>query len=149
MSLIERMRGKNLRLEPMLQPLPGENGPVTPEVQAFIDSTTRDRQELAYLRSHSAQLENDIKVANENNRLLREELTHVRNERDWLTRHDAKMLSTCEDVMALISARLKDARAHAFAQPGSGQQEQEQPTERDDEIIENLAASLAPERTDA
>jgi hypothetical protein len=150
MSLIERMRTKNFRVEPHLASLPEANGaPVSPEVAAFIDSTTRDRQELAYLRSHAAQLENDIKVANENNRLLREELTHVRNERDWLTRHDAKMLSTCEDIQALIATRLKDARAHAFAQPGSGTQEQAQPTERDDKIIENLAASLAPERTDA
>lgn len=138
------------RHEPTPPALPPQEAPGRPKaVLDFLETTDRMREELAYFKSHAAQLEMDLKVANENGRLLREELTHVRNERDWLTRHDAKMLSTCEDVMALITARLKDARAHAFAQPGSGQQEQEHPTERDDKIIEGLAATLAPERTDA
>jgi len=150
MSLIERMRGKNLRLEPHLAGLPEANGaPVSPEVAAFIDSTTRDRQELAYLRSHSAQLENDVKVANERIRDLTDELAHTRNARDWFCRHDRAVLATLEDVQALIGARLKAARAEAYAQPGTGAQEQEQPTERDDKIIEGLAAKLAPVSPDA
>lgn len=152
MNILTAMRKQNLgdRIDPPVPSVPRPSPPPrSAAVAEWIDYDERQREENAWLRSENAELKTDLKVAQERLRDVEAELTHVRNERDWLTRHDAKMLSTCEDVMALITARLKDARAHAFAQPGTGQQEHEQPTERDDQIIENLATALAPERTDA
>ncbi len=139
--------GRNEPAPPALPPLDSSGRPKA--VLDFLETTDRMREENAWLLSENAELKNDLKVALARLHDVEGELTHVRNNRDYFCRHDRAVVATLEDVQALIGARLKSARAEAYAAPGSGAQEPEQPDPRDDRIIENLAATLAPERTDA
>ena len=132
------------REEPQPPAMPQTQPSVSPEVAAFIDSTTRQREELAYLRSENDTLNRELRLANERIRMLDEELTHTRNARDWFCRHDAFMLATLDDIEAMIVARKAKARAEAYAPPGSGQEDH---TQNGDELaagVADLAAKLAP-----
>ena len=148
-NFLQKQPGK---IEPrMTSPTPPSyNKPpeVTPEVAAFVDANARAVAELARLKSENEQMKYELKIADERVRMLDAELTHVRNERDWLTRHDAKMQATCEDVASLINSRLKDARADTYAQPGSGTQEQQETSSWDEVMIKGLAQKLAPDPID-
>ena len=117
---MSRIRDRNGGQEPNVTPLPQQQPTVTPEVQAFINSTTRQRQELQYLQSENAQLQNDLKLAHERIRMLDSELTTVRADRDFLQRHDGAMLTSLHNIKVLIDASLASARDDAYAPPGSG-----------------------------
>ncbi len=116
----------------------------SPQTTAFLDSVEQQAQELAYFRSHNAQLENDVKLANERIRSLESELYEAKEDRDFLQRHSTTMLTSLHNILTIIVAAEKSAREHAFAPPGSGTQRPAENDERDQQIVEGLAAKLAP-----
>lgn len=149
MSLIERMRGKNVgdRQQPPAL-TNGQPRPMHPKAIEALSDWNTDLEQLAYFKERTAHLENENRLNAERIRDLEEELTHTRNSRDWFCRHDASMLATLDDLEALIVNRKSKARAEAYAPPGSGAQESEPMTADDEQRIAELAAKLAPEKTD-
>lgn len=149
MSILAKI-SKQDRLDPKIETHPRAlalEPEVTPEVAAFIDSSKRLREDLAYYKSHSAQLENDVKFANERIRSLEVELDYVRDERDRLYRHDHNMLGGLGAIKAAIVNLEEQSRAEAYAPPGSGQREPEQPLDAAAEAgLKIVASSLAPKQ---
>lgn len=132
---------------PLPTPQPRE---ASPETTAFLDSVTRQREENAYLRAELENVTRENKLAHERIRMLETELTEVRADRDFLTRHDASMLTSLRDIKALIVMAEERAKAEAYAPPGSGQQDHSQQGDELAAGVADLAAKLAPEtRTDA
>lgn len=139
-----------LRRSPAVPPLPvPQPREASPETTAFLDSVTRQREENAYLRSELETVTRENKLAHERIRMLESELTAVRADRDFLTRHDASMLTSLRDIKALIVMAEERAKAEAYAPPGSGTQDT---TQQADELaagvaagVADLAAKLAPE----
>ena len=111
----------------------------------FMDSVDRDREENAYLRSEVEQLRVELKVAREEVRNLDRELNFVRDDRDRLLQHDTAIMTSLENIEALIVAAKAKARAEAYAPPASGTQQQPEETEQDRQITAGLAERLAPE----
>ncbi len=150
MSLIERMRGKNIgdRQQPPALTNGQSGRQMHPKAVEALSDWNTDLEQLAYFKDRATHLENENKLNIERIRDLEEELTHTRNARDWFCRHDATMLATLDDVEALIAARKSKARAEAYAPPGSGAQETEPMTAEDEQRVTDLARALAPEKTD-
>lgn len=120
----------------------------------FMNSVDLQRQENAYLRSENEQLRVDLKVAQEQVRMLEAELAYVRDERDQLYRHDSMMLGGLDDIEVLIVNLKQRSRAEAYAQPGTGQGQQQDHerglTEQDTNALAELVATIRPEgKTDA
>lgn len=131
-------------MEPIVAPLPRENAIMTPEVAAFVDATTKQREENAYLRGEVDQLTRDVRLAHERVRMLESELTEVRADRDFLQRHDAEIMNGLEVIETVIIAQKAKARASAYAPPGTGQQTEPGMTDEEIERVEALARTLKP-----
>jgi len=112
----------------------------------FVDSFDRTQEENTYLRSENDQLRVELKVAREQVRNMERELNFVRDDRDRLLEHDASIMTSLENIEALIVSAKAKARAEAYAPPGSGPHQPPEETERDLEIVKGLAERLAPEQ---
>lgn len=140
-------RDRNPAVPALPVPQPRE---ATPETTAFLDSVNRQREENAYLRSEVEQTSRELKLAHERIRMLETEITNVRADRDFMTRHDASMMTSLRDIKALIVMAEERARAEAYAPPGSGQQDHTKAADELAEGVAELAKKLAPEnRIDA
>lgn len=132
------------RVEPVAPVLPNP-ATMSEEVAGFIDNMARQREELVFFRSETDTLQNELKVAHEHIRRLEAELTDVRDQRDFLQRHDTAMLTSLHNIKVLIDASLASAKAQAYAPPGTGQQDHTQ--EKIDDAVAQLAQKLAAEQT--
>lgn len=137
---------KFLRREPQPPALPETQPTVSPEVQAFIDSSARQREELAYLRSENDALNLEVRVSHERIRMLESELTEVRAARDFFQRHDGDMMKALGIIKGVIVAEEANARANAYAPPGTGQLDRSRQGDDLAAGVAALAQKLAPEQ---
>jgi hypothetical protein len=118
MNLIPFGAKNNDKKEPPMErkttPAPAPQ-PVSPEVQAFIDMSTRQREDLQHYQSRCQQLENELKLTSERLRSTEIELRSVKDDKDFLMRHDSSMLTGLHDIKVLIIATEERARANAVA----------------------------------
>lgn len=150
MTLIEKMRGKNIgdRTQPPAL-TNGQARPMHPKAAEALSEWNTALDELAYFKDRAAHLENEQKLNIERIHDLETELTHARNRGDWYCRHDAFMDATLEDVLALIVARRKQARAEAYAPPGTGAADHSAQGDDLAEGVADLAKTFAPEAGNA
>lgn len=150
MNFMKVMRDKNLRgeqthQEPLPLDLPEQSADMPDEVKVWAASQIRRGQELTYFRTHSAELENDIKLANERIRMLESELNFIRDDRDRLQTQLASILRSFRNIKVLIMDSEADARAEAYAPPGSGTEPgPERPLDAADEAGLQALAMLTP-----
>lgn len=137
------------RTEPEAPALPPTAMPVSPEVAAFIDSTARQREELAYYKAEYATIGNELRLEKEQNRRLEAELADTKTELYRVMRHDVTLTGGLEQVVTLAIRLLEQSKATAYAPPGTGQTKSDLPDEQADKVVGELAKMLAPEPVDA
>lgn len=136
--------------EPRLPQLPAQP-PRSEAVAAWLGEHEKLEHECAFLRDDNARLSNGLKVANEHIIMLKDELNAVRDQLDYIVRHNGSIMTSLDNIETLIIAAKKKARAEAYAPPGSGSDTTSERTaeaqEKIDEAAAKLAAQLAPEGT--
>jgi hypothetical protein len=131
------LRKQKQRAEPVPPVTPQ---PVSPEVQAFIDMSTRQREDLQYFQLQCQHLENELKLTQERLRSTEIELQTVKADKDFLQRHDASMLTGLHDIKVLINATEQRALASAVAPPPPPADH----SERDIAIVDGMTEKLTP-----
>jgi len=100
MNIIKQIRSP--RHEPLVE-MPHGDAVVTPEVAAFIDSSVRQRAELARALARITELEIGERVRDERIHDLEHELAHVRDDRDRIYRHDCSIMTSLSNIEAIIT----------------------------------------------
>jgi hypothetical protein len=134
---------RNAKVDPKMPPLPQSPKPSTPAALAWLDEFETMKQDNAFLREEVNRLGNALKVANETNKLLKDDLVDLKNAHYRVLRHDMVMAGGVEQIVILASALLESARAESFAPPGSGVDPAAERTAEAQKQIDDAAAQLA------
>jgi len=118
-NIIEKMRSQNMRDDPRTDLPPQINGSatITPEVAAFVDATTRQREMMEHYKTRSAQLELELRSAHERITDLEHELMFQREDRDRIYRHDVSIMTSLYNIEAMIIDCRRRAAAEHHAPP--------------------------------